>query len=110
MDSNIIGIFLAEGDEIVEANDTYLRMTGYMQENLPTASINWAQMIPLKYSALAQQAQRMLPWKSSREKRMYNLQQAHSDFPPIKRILIVEDDPALGNVLREARRHEPPNQ
>ena len=41
VDSNIIGIIVAEGEEIVEANDTFLRMTGYSRDDLLQRRINW---------------------------------------------------------------------
>nr|WP_040442367.1 PAS domain-containing protein [Ktedonobacter racemifer] len=34
MNSSIIGIFVDEGEQIVDANDTFLRMTGYTCEDL----------------------------------------------------------------------------
>ena len=37
MNSSRIGIFVAEDDEIVDANATFLRMTGYCQEDLGSA-------------------------------------------------------------------------
>jgi PAS domain S-box-containing protein len=44
MNSSIIGIFLAEGDDVVEANATFLRMTGYTREDLRQRRVNWASM------------------------------------------------------------------
>jgi CheY-like chemotaxis protein len=41
---------------------------------------------------------------------MYNPQQTHNDLPPIKRILIVEDDSTMGNILLEVLRDETPYQ
>lgn len=42
MNSSIIGIFYAEGDEIVDANATFLRMTGYSREDLQQGNVHWA--------------------------------------------------------------------
>ncbi|MBO0790888.1 MAG: PAS domain-containing sensor histidine kinase, partial [Ktedonobacteraceae bacterium] len=56
MNSNIIGIFIAEEDVIVEANDTFLHMTGYTQEDLRNQRMNWANMTPPAYATLCQQA------------------------------------------------------
>lgn len=56
LSSRIIGIFLAEEDQVVEANDTYLRMTGYTGEDLRAGNINWMQMTPPEYLAVTQQA------------------------------------------------------
>jgi PAS domain S-box-containing protein len=44
MNSSIIGIFLAEGDEIVDANATFLRMAGYSREDLQQQNVRWATM------------------------------------------------------------------
>jgi PAS domain S-box-containing protein len=60
MNSSIIGIFVAEEDQVVEANETYLRMTGYTRGDLHDGRINWACMTPPVYAAQAQQARREL--------------------------------------------------
>ncbi|GHO87188.1 PAS domain S-box protein [Dictyobacter formicarum] len=44
MNSNIIGINIIEGEQIVEANDTFLRMTGYTREDLRAGNMNWLHM------------------------------------------------------------------
>ncbi len=49
MNSSIIGIFVSEEDQIVEANETYLRMTGYTREDLRAGSISWLRMTPPEY-------------------------------------------------------------
>ncbi|EFH82933.1 PAS domain S-box protein [Ktedonobacter racemifer] len=49
MNSSIIGINIAEGEQIVDANDTFLYMTGYTREDLRTGKINWMQMTPPEY-------------------------------------------------------------
>ncbi|GHO60544.1 hypothetical protein KSB_90190 [Ktedonobacter robiniae] len=60
MNSSIIGIFFAEGEQIVDANDTYLRMTGYTREDLCEGHINWLRMTPPEYLARTQQARQEL--------------------------------------------------
>ncbi|GHO87189.1 hypothetical protein KSZ_51950 [Dictyobacter formicarum] len=60
MNSNIIGIFVDEGEQIVEANDTFLRMTGYTREDLCEGRINWRHMTPPEYLALTLQANQAL--------------------------------------------------
>jgi PAS domain S-box-containing protein len=74
--SNMIGIFLAEGDEVVEANDTFLRMTGYSREDLHRRSMNWVGMTPPEYNTLTQQAhqelalhQYMMPYEKEYERK-----------------------------------------
>ncbi|GHO47705.1 PAS domain S-box protein [Ktedonospora formicarum] len=44
MNSNIIGINIIEGEQIVDANDTFLRMTGYSREDLCKGRMNWLHM------------------------------------------------------------------
>src|SRR5260370_679755 len=56
IDSHIIGIFVHEGDQIVDANDTYLRMTGYTREDLREERINWLNMTPPEDLARTHQA------------------------------------------------------
>jgi PAS domain S-box-containing protein len=46
MNSNIIGIFVYEGQQIVDANETFLHMTGYTREDLRAGRMNWMQMTP----------------------------------------------------------------
>ncbi|GHO88009.1 PAS domain-containing sensor histidine kinase [Dictyobacter formicarum] len=60
MDSSIIGIAIAEGEEIVEANDTYLRMTGYSQEDLSHRRINGVRLTPPEYFDITRQAHQEL--------------------------------------------------
>ncbi|GHO80289.1 hypothetical protein KSD_80600 [Ktedonobacter sp. SOSP1-85] len=44
--SPIIGIFLGQGEKVVEANDTFLRMTGYSRDDLCNGLIDWGRMTP----------------------------------------------------------------
>src|ERR1700730_8270458 len=60
MNSSIIGTFVSEEDQVVEANETYLRMTGYTQEDLRAGGVNWVHMTPPEYAALTQQARQEL--------------------------------------------------
>lgn len=46
MNSSIIGIFVYEDGQIVDANDTFLRMTGYTREDLQARRMNWMHMTP----------------------------------------------------------------
>ncbi|WP_040445390.1 PAS domain S-box protein [Ktedonobacter racemifer] len=65
MNSNIIGIFVEEGEQIVDANDTFLRMTGYTREDLRAGRINWRHMTPPEYLARTQQAHQELATQQS---------------------------------------------
>ncbi|GHO71898.1 hypothetical protein KSC_107900 [Ktedonobacter sp. SOSP1-52] len=49
MNSSIIGIHIIEGEQIVDANDTFLRMTGYTREDLHAGRMNWMHMTPPDY-------------------------------------------------------------
>ena len=55
MNSSIMGIFFAEGNQIVEANDTFLRMTGYTQEDLQQRGVNWSNITRPRAISLSQQ-------------------------------------------------------
>lgn len=46
MNSSIIGIFVYEGDQIVDTNDTFLLMTGYTRQDLQAGRMNWMRMTP----------------------------------------------------------------
>lgn len=46
MNSNIIGIFVYDGEQIVDANETFLRMAGYTREDLRSGRMNWMHMTP----------------------------------------------------------------
>lgn len=56
MNSSIIGIFVSEGERIVDANDAFLHMTSYTREDLCAGGMNWRQMTPPEYKARTQQA------------------------------------------------------
>ena len=54
--SPIIGIYLGQGEAVVEANDTFLRLTGYTQNDLRNGRIDWARLTPPEYAAVTWQA------------------------------------------------------
>ncbi len=60
MNSSIIGITINEGEQIVNANDTFLRMTGYTREDLCAGSLNWLHMTPPDYLARTLEARQEL--------------------------------------------------
>nr|WP_237741488.1 PAS domain S-box protein [Anabaena sp. PCC 7108] len=48
--SNIIGVILADmNGKILEANDAFLKMVGYTQEDLLTGKLRWREMTPPEY-------------------------------------------------------------
>ncbi|GLV61082.1 hypothetical protein KDH_78990 [Dictyobacter sp. S3.2.2.5] len=65
MYSNIIGIFVSEEEQILDANDTFLRMTGYTHDDLRAGRLNWLQMTPPEYLARTQQAHQELAIRQS---------------------------------------------
>jgi PAS domain S-box-containing protein len=65
MNSNIIGIFANEGEQIVDANDTFLRLTGYTREDLRAGRINWMHMTPPEYLARTLEAHQELATQQS---------------------------------------------
>jgi PAS domain S-box-containing protein len=65
MNSKIIGIFVDEGEQIMDANDTFLRMTGYTHEDLRAGRMNWMRMTPPEYLARTQQAHQELATQQS---------------------------------------------
>ena len=60
MDSNIIGIFISRDDKVIEANNTFLCMTGYTREDLRQGNMDWLHMTHPGSLARTQQAQHEL--------------------------------------------------
>lgn len=56
MESNIIGVFIADEDHILESNDAFLEIIGYNREDLDHRRINWSAMTPPNYAPLGQKA------------------------------------------------------
>ncbi|HEY8509284.1 MAG TPA: ATP-binding protein, partial [Steroidobacteraceae bacterium] len=46
VESNIVGVLIVENGRIVEANEAFLRMVGYTQEDLRTQNITWQTITP----------------------------------------------------------------
>jgi PAS domain S-box-containing protein len=44
VDSNIIGVVICRSDRIVEANDAFLRLIGYTQQDLASPGITWREI------------------------------------------------------------------
>ncbi|EFH80793.1 ATP-binding protein [Ktedonobacter racemifer] len=65
MQSKIIGINIIEGEQIVDANDTFLRMTGYTREDLRAGRLNWRNMTPPEYMARTVQSLQELATQQS---------------------------------------------
>ena len=56
VNSNIIGIVLADFEKIIEANDVFLQMVGYTREELLAGEIRWPQITPPEYRHLDERA------------------------------------------------------
>jgi PAS domain S-box-containing protein len=56
MDSNIIGVIVADAELILDANDAFLHIVGYTGEDLNNKTLNWHTMTPPEYQARDQQA------------------------------------------------------
>ena len=109
MNSSIIGIFVSEDDQIVEANETYLRMTGYSWEDLRAGSISWLRMTPPEYAAQTQQARQELavPHHVTRYEKEYICKDG-SRLPVLVGALTLRLDPlqVIGFVLDNSARKQ----
>jgi PAS domain S-box-containing protein len=57
IDSNIIGMFFWElRGAITEANDAFLRMTGYSRDDLKSGALRWTDLTPLEYRETEERA------------------------------------------------------
>ncbi|MGI8989000.1 MAG: PAS domain-containing hybrid sensor histidine kinase/response regulator [Bryobacteraceae bacterium] len=64
-ESNIIGIIEVDGNHVLDANDFFLRMTGYTREELRQRQIRWRDMTPAKHHAADRQALQELAAKGA---------------------------------------------
>jgi PAS domain S-box-containing protein len=51
-DTGVIGLLVADGERIVEANDRFLEMVGYDRDDLDAGRLRWAAMTPPEYAHL----------------------------------------------------------
>lgn len=65
MNSNIIGINIIEGEQVIEANDTFLHMIGYTREDLQEGRLNELQITSPADRARSQQALQALAAQQS---------------------------------------------
>ncbi len=56
LQSDIIGIFLAEGGTILQANDTFLRIVGHTRQELAGGALSWREMAPPEYTEADERA------------------------------------------------------
>jgi PAS domain S-box-containing protein len=60
LEANLIGVVVADGEHILEANDAFLEMVGYTREDLDHHRLNWSSMTPAEYAPRDQRALREL--------------------------------------------------
>jgi len=109
MNSSLIGIFVSEDDQVVEANETYLRMTGYTREDLREGRISWLRMTAPEYAAQTQQARQELAVAHhvTRYEKEYICKDG-SRLPVVVGAVALRLDPhqVIGFVLDNSARHE----
>ncbi len=109
MRSKIIGINIIEGEQIVDANDTFLRMTGYTREDLRAGRMNAMHMTPPEYLARTQQAHQELATRQTMTpyEKEY-LCQDGSRLPVLVCGVVLQHHPfqAIGFVLDNSARKE----
>ncbi len=52
LDANIIGVVVADRECIMEANNAFLRMVGYTNEDVAAGRLRWPEMTPPEYAPL----------------------------------------------------------
>jgi PAS domain S-box-containing protein len=57
VDANIMGIYIWNLDEIIEANEAFLRMLGYSREDLVSGRLRWTDLTPAEWRGRDAQAQ-----------------------------------------------------
>jgi PAS domain S-box-containing protein len=55
VDSNIVGMIVADTEFILEANDVFFEMVGYSREDLATGNLRWTDLTPPEYAPLDEQ-------------------------------------------------------
>jgi PAS domain S-box-containing protein len=60
MASNVIGIYVTKKEGIVEANDTFLRMTGYSRDDLQHGRLNCMHMTAPEYIAITEKSREQM--------------------------------------------------
>jgi PAS domain S-box-containing protein len=60
IESNIIGVVVADEEVITEANDIFLKMVGYSRDELVRKELQWRDMTPPEYDELDMKARRQM--------------------------------------------------
>ncbi len=56
IDSNLIGVVIADERRVIEANDVFLAMIGYSRAELAAGQVNWRAITPPEHEALGDRA------------------------------------------------------
>ena len=101
IDANIIGIFIGDFDgNIVDANDTYLRLLGYDREDLLSGRINWVTITPPELLYRSERA--LQEMKSIGKARLYEKEYIRKDgsrVPALVGATVFGEGRGLGFVL-----------
>lgn len=108
MNSNIIGIFVDEADQIVDANDTFLHMTGYTRADLRAGRLNWLRMTPPEYLDRTLEAHQELATRQSIAYEKEYICQDGSRLPVLVGHVVLQHYPSqtIGFVLDISARKE----
>ncbi|GCE03437.1 sensor histidine kinase [Dictyobacter aurantiacus] len=108
MRSSLIGIFVAEDNEIVDANATFLRMTGYSQKDLDRRNIQWTTTTPALASFSEQVHQEVVVQRYKTPFETELVCKDGSKLPVLVDGIAVHDQVlhGMGLVMDNAARHE----
>ncbi|EFH85125.1 PAS domain-containing protein [Ktedonobacter racemifer] len=109
MNSSIIGITISEGEQIVDANDAFLHMTGYTREDLHEGRINWMHMTPPECLARTFEAhQELIAQQSTSPYEKEYVCQDGSRLPVLMGLVALPHQPhqTIGFVLDNSARKE----
>jgi PAS domain S-box-containing protein len=56
VESNIVGVVILEHDRLIEANDAFVRMLGYDQQDIRTQRVTWRDITPPESLAISERA------------------------------------------------------
>ncbi|MEH2386045.1 MAG: ATP-binding protein [Nostoc sp.] len=95
VDSNIIGVIVTKMDgAIAEANDAFLGMVGYSQEDLRSGQVRWREMIPPEYIEANDRALAELTTKGvSQPFENEYIRKDHSHVPILLSSALLENNP-----------------
>lgn len=60
VDANVVGVIVIEADQIVEANDIFLKMLGYSRADISSRRLTWRDITPPEHRETSERAYRKL--------------------------------------------------